>query len=208
MTIKTVKTILRCRWCNKARSLYFSSKWGGCILVAPKTQCRISKSANVKIDGILEINKPWDGRQVFPASFVINDKAELTVVGRFSFYSGCDISVNEDAALILHNGFMNSNGQIAVFARVSIGDNTVISNDVILRDSDNHQILRDDYRKTEPVTIEDHVWIGMRSVVLKGSVIRSGAVIGAGSVVRGEIPPKTMAAGVPCKAIKEVEWER
>lgn len=205
---RVLKTVLRCRWCNRIQSLWLSIRWGGCILVAPKTQCRIAKTAKVSIRGVLEINRPWDGRQVFPASFVINDSAELNVEGSFSFYSGCDVSVNEGAVLCLHSGFMNSNAQVAVFSCVSIGDGVVISNDVIIRDSDNHSIIRENYSKTEPVIIEDHVWIGLRSVVLKGSMIRTGAVVGAGSIVRGLIPAKTMAAGVPCKVIREVEWER
>ena len=43
--------------------------------------------------------------------------------------------------------------------------------------------------KTAPIIIEDDVFIGMNTIVLKGSRIGKGSVIGAGSVVFGEIPP-------------------
>lgn len=52
------------------------------------------------------------------------------------------------------------------------------------------------------IEVGDYVWIGGRSVVLGGVKIGEGAVIGAGSVVTRDIPPYTVAAGVPAKVIK------
>lgn len=52
------------------------------------------------------------------------------------------------------------------------------------------------------IEVGDYVWIGGRSVVLGGVKIGEGAVIGAGSVVTQDIPPYTVAAGVPAKVIK------
>lgn len=57
---------------------------------------------------------------------------------------------------------------------------------------------------TAPVTIEDDVFIGMSVLVLKGSTIGQGSVIGAGSVVSGQIPPNVIAAGNPCRIIREL----
>lgn len=55
------------------------------------------------------------------------------------------------------------------------------------------------------IEVGDYVWIGGRSVVLGGVKIGEGAVIGAGSVVTRDIPPYTVAAGVPAKVIKTRE---
>lgn len=49
--------------------------------------------------------------------------------------------------------------------------------------------------------IEDDVWIGSYSILLKGSHIGRGAIIGAGSVVRHEIPPYSIVSGNPCKIV-------
>jgi len=53
------------------------------------------------------------------------------------------------------------------------------------------------------VTIEDDVWIGAGVKILDGTKIGRGSVIGAGAVVRGEIPPYSVAVGVPAKIIKK-----
>lgn len=52
-------------------------------------------------------------------------------------------------------------------------------------------------------TIEDDVLIGMGAVVMNGAVIGRGAVVAAGAVVTGgtQIPPMTLAAGVPAKVL-------
>lgn len=53
-----------------------------------------------------------------------------------------------------------------------------------------------------PITIEDQVWIGANSTICGGVTIGKGSVIGAGSVVNRDIPPYSVAVGVPCKVIK------
>ena len=52
-------------------------------------------------------------------------------------------------------------------------------------------------------TIGHACWIGTRVTVLAGATIGDGAVIGAGSVVTGEIPPFSVAVGVPCRPIRQ-----
>lgn len=56
--------------------------------------------------------------------------------------------------------------------------------------------------EASPVTLCKNAWIGSSSVILKGVTIGEGAVIGAGSVVTKDIPPHTVAVGVPCKVIR------
>lgn len=52
-----------------------------------------------------------------------------------------------------------------------------------------------------PIEIGDDVWIGGGAVILAGARIGSGAVVGAGAVVRGEVAPRSVAAGVPARHI-------
>ena len=68
-----------------------------------------------------------------------------------------------------------------------------------------HPGLRVDFRRfSEPIVIEDKVWIGSNVVVLPGVTIGYGAVIGAGSVVTRAIPPMTVAVGTPCRALRQI----
>ncbi|KAK0724192.1 trimeric LpxA-like protein [Lasiosphaeris hirsuta] len=56
----------------------------------------------------------------------------------------------------------------------------------------------------KPITIGDHVWIGANVTVLGGVTIGTGAVIGAGSVITRDIPPRTMALGVPARVVQNL----
>ena len=59
-----------------------------------------------------------------------------------------------------------------------------------------------------PIHVGNNVFIGLNSILLPGARIGDNCVIGAGSVVRGEIPPNSVAAGVPAKVIKSLETYR
>ncbi len=58
-----------------------------------------------------------------------------------------------------------------------------------------------------PMTIEDNVWLGGGVTVTPGVTIGHDSVIGAGSVVTKDIPPGVVAAGVPCRVIREITEE-
>jgi acetyltransferase-like isoleucine patch superfamily enzyme len=53
-----------------------------------------------------------------------------------------------------------------------------------------------------PITIEDDVWIGGRVNVVAGVTVGRGSVIGAGAVVTKDVPPYSVAVGVPARVIK------
>ncbi len=55
-----------------------------------------------------------------------------------------------------------------------------------------------------PVTIGDGVWVGGGSLILPGVAIGEGSTIAAGSVVAKSIPPKVVAAGVPCRVHRSI----
>ena len=135
-------------------------------------------------------------------------------VDAFDVYAGSRITVNQGARLTLGSGYMNHDCVIDCFDSISIGHNVVISERVVLRDSDNHTIkdvengfLDKSKTITAPIVIGDHVWIGMNVTVLKGVTIGEGAIVAAGSVVNNDVPSHCLAAGVPAKVIKtNVLW--
>ena len=56
----------------------------------------------------------------------------------------------------------------------------------------------------KPVTIGDDCWIGANVIICSGVTVGDGCVIGAGSVVVKDIPPRTFAAGNPCRVIRTI----
>ena len=55
------------------------------------------------------------------------------------------------------------------------------------------------------LSIGDNVWLATRVIVLKGVSIGEGSTIASGAVVTKDIPPYSIAAGVPAKVIKTIK---
>lgn len=92
---------------------------------------------------------------------------------------------------------------------ITIGSNVYITNGCQFVTHDGGTlILRKeipDLELTSPITIGDDVYIGLNSLILPGARIGNRVIIGAGSVVSGNIPDDSVAAGVPARVIKTLE---
>ena len=64
------------------------------------------------------------------------------------------------------------------------------------------------HETSHPVTVGDNVWIGGHATLLPGVTIGDGSTVGAGSVVTKDVPPGVVAAGNPCRVIREVGEDR
>lgn len=169
----------------------------------------IHKNSKIEIDGYFNFNLPCtlNNKNHIAGELIICKEATLKVKGCFSVYSGSSIAINEGASLILGNGYINQDSKIRCREKIVIGDGTIISENVHIRDSDTHTIMNSNHIKTKPVHIGKHVWIGVGAIILKGVNIGDGAIIGAGSVVTNSIPSRCLAIGNPAKVIKEnVVW--
>jgi maltose O-acetyltransferase len=84
---------------------------------------------------------------------------------------------------------------------ISIGDNCIIAPNVHILAHDASTKLYLGYTKIGRVDIGDNCFIGHSSLIQPGVTIGNSCIIGAGSVVTKNIPPKTVAAGIPAKTI-------
>lgn len=86
---------------------------------------------------------------------------------------------------------------------ITVGNNVNIASEVRIWTSE-HDVCSQDFATTgAPVTIGDWAFIGSRVTILPGVSIGEGAVIGAGAVVTKDIPPWTIAFGVPARPVRE-----
>ncbi len=100
---------------------------------------------------------------------------------------------------------VNYGGSIAAADSVRIGARCLIGTHAIIMDNDFHRIepeRRLEFPKSRPIVLEDNVWLGARVIVLGGVTIGEGSCIGAGSVVNADIPPRSLAVGVPARVIR------
>jgi acetyltransferase-like isoleucine patch superfamily enzyme len=108
-------------------------------------------------------------------------------------------------------------GQIGIDASkpclVEIGRNCVLTGGVsVLIHSYDWAVLREKYGDMYPssgkVVLEDNVFVGAGSIILKGVRIGKNTIIGTGSVVTHDIPPNSVAAGNPCRVIMSMDAYR
>jgi maltose O-acetyltransferase len=110
------------------------------------------------------------------------------------FYAPTGISIG-CGSIIGDRCFLDGRDQL------QIGDHVDIASQVLIYNS-HHDVHSEDFAAVaSPVTIEDYVFIGPRTIILPGVTIGKGAVIGAGAVVTKDVKPMEIVAGVPAKKI-------
>jgi acetyltransferase-like isoleucine patch superfamily enzyme len=145
------------------------------------------------------------------------------LIGKDCLIEGLLVAEREETTIeIGDNVFVGAGSTIDSAISVVIESNVLISYDCIIADCDNHSLypelrlddLRDwmdgqrhdwTHSAMAPIRICEGAWIGARSIVLKGVTVGAGAVVGMGSVVTRDVPPRTIVAGNPARAIREVE---
>jgi galactoside O-acetyltransferase len=126
--------------------------------------------------------------------------ARTVLLSPFHAGFGSNVHIGDDF-------FGNVNLTFVDDVEIRIGDGVMIAPGVTLTTTGHpiHPDLREDFRRfSEPIVIEDRVWIGSNAVVLPGVRIGYGSVIGAGSVVSRDIPPFSVAVGVPCRVVRPI----
>lgn len=121
---------------------------------------------------------------------------------------GCEITLGDDSTF-------EQVGLIAPepFTKIIIGKDCMLSHNVTIRTSDSHPIydMESDVRinMSMDVIVEDHVWIGAYSHVLKGVRLSEGSAIGLNTTVTKDVPKNSVAVGQPAKVVREgVYWKR
>lgn len=104
-----------------------------------------------------------------------------------------------------------SGATIYAWDSIEIGDDTRIGANVKIVDTDFHPVSpeerlkgNNDAAKSKPIKIGKNVFIGMNSLILKGSTIGDNCVVGAGAVVSGTFESGTVIVGNPAQVIKHL----
>lgn len=204
------KTFKLFRDLNIFKTVYYSIKWGGVILVGRKFDLHIHKNAKIKTNG----GRLYLGIGITYAQHGTLDMYESSVLethGNVMFHKGSKIMLGAGAKLEIGNmTYINEHSRIQCRESISIGERCAISWNVDILDTDEHQIIYNGITKdkTNPVKIGNHVWIGCKSIILKGSNIEDNVIIGAGSLVNKHCYQNSLYVGNPCKNIKNnVTWQ-
>ena len=111
-----------------------------------------------------------------------------------------DVVIGDHTRIGLHN---------TIIGPVEIGNHVNLAQGITVTAlnhnfSDTNKRIDEQGVSTNPVTIEDDVWVGANAVILPGVTIGEHCVIAAGAVVTKDVPPHSLVAGVPAKVIKQI----
>lgn len=195
--------------CRRIKSFTESNKSKSLICIYKNTEYVKDKDAKISAKTKLGIGRQIDYTGHLKTTFIMQKKSKIIATGKFYFYTGCKVVVRENAKLILGDGsFINVDSKVYCKKQIEIGNNTFIGEEVIIRDTDEHSLDKKNYENTKPIKIGNHVWIGMRCMILKGVTIGDNCIIAAGSIVTKDIPNNCLVAGNPAKIIKTgVNWK-
>ena len=173
----------------------------------PNSVIELDKNSKMILNQTLTIGTPQVKGSHKETRLLLEENATMTVNNQFMMFAGSYVRVIKGGHLILHGGFINENVQITCGDRIEIGRDCAIGRDVVIRSYDGHTIEQEGYRISEPIVIENHVWIGQGAQILKGVHIGEGAIVAAGAVVTKDVPAHAVVGGVPAKVIKEnIMW--
>ncbi len=126
-----------------------------------------------------------------------------------TLFSRSSLTAFAGAQIEIGNGVGLNGTTVTSKKRIQIGDRTMVAPNVIIVDSDFHAPWPPEARWTSStadtdreVVIGKNVWIGMNTVILKGSTIGDNTIIGACSLVTGDIPANVIAGGSPAKVLR------
>ena len=138
-------------------------------------------------------------------------------------YIGDDCVVN-NTSIILDNegseiriGNKTSIAKVQIVSlepyKIEIGEDCMLSYDIEIRNTDSHKIYdkntNERINEGSSINIGNHVWLGMRAIILKGVTIGDNSIVAAGSIVTKDVKANTIISGNPAKQIKEnVYWTR
>lgn len=146
------------------------------------------------------------------ASITIGDNCEI--IGKLSAMAGAKINIGSYTTI-------RFDSIVGAQCRINIGNYVIISNNVHIYDNNNHptsphqriELCKSGfhsekwtwrYSECSPIIIEDNVWIGERSAILKGVTIGRGSIVASNSVVTKSVPPYSIVAGNPAKIVKQL----
>lgn len=129
-----------------------------------------------------------------------NMEKEVVILSPIYTDYGYNCRIGE-ATFINHGTYLMDAGKITIGSHCFIGPNCGMYTAIhaMLPEERNRGIER-----AKPIVLGDNVWLGGDVTILPGVTIGSNTVIGAGSVVTKDIPSGVVAAGNPCRVMREI----
>ena len=182
-----------------------------------ETSCALLKRVNIHFGGSNNRVIIEDFARLADVDMYIYGDNNEVRIGPWSYLSKLTVCTENsgNAVSVGRHALLHGPSELAAIegTKITIGDDAMFSGEVHFRTGDSHSILDMERRRingSQDITVGDHVWIGTRVTVLKGTVIPDDCIVGACALVSGTFEePNCVIAGVPAKVIKRgVTWCR
>lgn len=163
--------------------------------------------------------KGWCVIHAFPGSCIRLGRGS-SLFSSFSsnmlgLYQRCIIVARYGGKIEIGENCGISGSTIYAWQSIKIGDFTRVGANCKIIDNDFHPIeleyrhlaLNEEYAQRKPIVIGKDCFIGMNSIILKGTTLGDNVIVGAGSVVHGTFPSNCIIAGNPAKIVKQLNAE-
>jgi len=141
------------------------------------------------------------------------DDGRLTIGANTLLEPNCWLTLSDHGRIAVGSGsFLNIGTMVASENEVTIGDHTMLANGCFVSDASHRYddpalpVPWQGFTTKGPTRIGSNVWLGVNCVVTSGVTIGDRCVVGAGSVVTHDLPPRVIAAGVPARVIREIQY--
>jgi acetyltransferase-like isoleucine patch superfamily enzyme len=162
--------------------------------------------------GMIRIGFSGVALSTFKQWNTLNIFGTIIFEGTADFGTGSKIYVGKRGILSVGNNFLvTANAEIICVHKINFGKNILLSWDILIMDSDSHPVKNKEMEiinKDKPIIFEDNLWIGARSIILKGAHISSNSVVAAGCTINKKFDiSNVIIAGFPARIVKrEINW--
>jgi len=189
------------------RLLFLFSSWAGYPILR---LCGVAFGKELSLAGLPIISK-FPGSTISIGSRVVLCSSSIATALGVN-HPAILRTLTKNATIEIGDDVGMSGGSICAGRHVAIGARSMLGANVMIADTDFHDFSQTERRYAGvpkdnlfmPTLIDENVFLGANTIVLKGVKIGKNSVIGAGSVVTRDIPENVIAAGNPCKIIKEL----
>jgi maltose O-acetyltransferase len=111
--------------------------------------------------------------------------------------------IHARSAITIGDGtYIGPHAVIVAYEPITIGSRVLFGERVSIHTEDHGPPGNRGEHKTAPITIEDDVWLCAGVVVTRGVTIGARSTVGANAVVTSDVPPDSLAIGVPAKVVR------
>ena len=170
----------------------------------------------IKISGNKNIIYVGKNSLLIDSNIFIKGNNNILYIGEDCAVNNLSIILdNEGSEIRIGNKTSIAKAQIVSLEpyKIEIGEDCMLSYDIEIRNTDSHKIYDKNTNQRinegKSINIGNHVWLGMRAVILKGVNIGNNSIVAGGSIVTKDVKANTIVSGNPARQIKEnIYWTR